>query len=242
MAAPMASLTEVNPPKTPKRRARAAGLEPATEAAPKTQKGQRVALNRRGDEARTRILDVALESFGAYGFEGTSTRAIAQTLGIGHTLVIYHFKTKDQLWLATMERLLGAYTTEMKAQLFGADTQPAKVVLTRFVDTFVRMSARYPQMHRIMTMQSNQGTERLNWVIDHFLREHFNAVCDLIRRGQREGSVRDADPARLYYLIIGAGGTPFTVATEYQALTGRDVFGDPEILRNIAFILDIVLR
>jgi len=198
--------------------------------------------NRRGDEARTRILDAALDSFGAYGFEGTSTRAIAQSLGIGHTLVIYHFRTKDQLWTATMERLLGVYMTSVQAVFVDCDAQPAKVVLTRFVDTFVRMSARYPQMHRIMTMQSNQGTERLRWVIDHFLREHFNTVCDLIRRGQREGTVRDADPARLYYLIIGAGGTPFTVATEYQELTGRDVFGDPEILRNIAFILDIVLR
>ena len=55
-----------------------------------------------------------------------------------------------------------------------------------------------------------------------------------------EGSVRQCDPARLYYLIIGAGGTPFTLKTEYKALTGRDVFSEAEVLRNIAFIYEIV--
>jgi AcrR family transcriptional regulator len=224
----------------PAKIAKAAPAKP--EASPAAAQPAKLLRNRKGDEARARILDAALDSFGAFGFEGTSTRAIAQSLGIGHTLVIYHFRTKDLLWIATMERLLGVYAGAVQGQLADSDTQPAKIVLTRFVDTFVRMSARYPQMHRIMTMQSNQGTDRLQWVIDHFLRDHFNSICDLIRRGQREGSVRDADPARLYYLIIAAGGTPFTVATEYQELTGRDVFGDPEILRNIAFILDIVLR
>jgi hypothetical protein len=61
----------------------------------------------------------------------------------------------------------------------------------------------------------------------------------MIRRGQAEGSIRQCDAARLYYLIIGAGGTPFTLATEYKALTGRDVFSEAEILRNIAFIYEI---
>ena len=41
-------------------------------------------------------------------------------------------------------------------------------------------------------------------------------------------------------MIIGAGGTPFTVKTEYRALTGRDVFSETEILRNIAFLFELV--
>ncbi|HEY2464886.1 MAG TPA: hypothetical protein VGI32_12590, partial [Steroidobacteraceae bacterium] len=33
----------------------------------------------------------------------------------------------------------------------------------------------------------------------------------------------------MYYLIIDVGGTPFTLRTEYKALTGRDVFSEAEI-------------
>jgi TetR/AcrR family transcriptional regulator len=62
----------------------------------------------------------------------------------------------------------------------------------------------------------------------------------LIRRGQADGKVRQCDPARLYYLILGAGGTPFTISTEYKELTGRDVFSETEVLRIVAFIYEIV--
>lgn len=195
---------------------------------------------RRGEEVRERILHAALECFGAFGFEGTSTRAVAERANVTHTLVIYHFQSKDQLWIATMEAALGTYADAMKANLENADQRSAKEALSIFIDQFVRLSARQPQIHRILTTEGNQETSRLEWIIENFIRWHFTAVRDLIRRGQVEGTVRECDPARLYYLIIGAGGTPFTLSTEYRATTGRDVFSETEILRNIAFIYEIV--
>jgi TetR/AcrR family transcriptional regulator len=200
----------------------------------------------RGDEARQRILDAALECFAAFGFEGASTRAIADRAGSTHTSIIYHFHSKEQLWIATMEHVLADY---MKAIGGGAgggidddETEDPKTTLSGFIENFVRMSARFPQIHRILTMESTQGTPRLAWIIDHFLRDHFTFMKQVIIRGQQAGLVRQCDPARLYYLIIGAGGTPFTVWNEYGVLTGRDVFSDAEVYRIIAFIHEIVFQ
>lgn len=195
---------------------------------------------RRGEDVREKVLQAALECFGAFGFEGASTRAVAERAGISHTLVLYHFQSKENLWIATVEHALADYAAHMKHTVEEAAGQSASVALGRFIEQFVRMSAAKPQIHRILTMEGNQKTERMKWVIDHFIRDHFNFVRDLIRRGQVEGTVRQCDPARLYYHIIGAGGTPFTIATEYMEMTGRDVFSEPEILRTIAFIHEIV--
>jgi TetR/AcrR family transcriptional regulator len=195
---------------------------------------------KRGDDVRHRVLTAALECFGSSGFEGTSTRTVATRAHVTHTLVIYHFQSKDQLWIATMERALSQYTDALKAQVYKTHEGTPRAAFAAFIEQFVRMSSRFPQIHRILTMESNQNTERLKWIIKHYLRDHFNTVRGLIRRGQDEGSVRQCDPARLYYLIISAGGTPFTIATEYRAFTGRDVFSEAEILRNIAFIYEIV--
>lgn len=189
---------------------------------------------------RERVLRAGLECFGRFGFEGTSTRAVAERAGVNHTLVLYHFQSKGQLWIATVENALSHYGADMRASFEKRDEISARAALGTFVEQFVRMSARTPQIHRILTMASNQGTERFNWIIEHFLRDHFNMVCDLIRRGQAEGSVRVYDPAWLYYHIIAAGGSPFTIATEYKAFTGRDVFSEGEILRNIAFIHETI--
>lgn len=195
---------------------------------------------KRGAEVRERVLLAALECFGANGFEGTSTRVVAQRAGVTHTLILYHFQSKEQLWIATIGHALKTYATAVKDRLEIAHRESARDALSAFIDQFVRTSAAHPQIHRILTMESNQDTERLEWIVENFISWHFTAVRDLIRRGQVEGTVRECDPARLYYLIIGAGGTPFTISTEYRALTGRDVFSEAEILRNIAFIYEIV--
>jgi len=207
---------------------------------PKRPAEQRPRNNKRGEDVRERVLEAALECFGTFGFEGTSTRAVADRAGVTHTLVLYHFQSKDQLWIATVQNALNLYGAEMRAHLEESEGQSARGALSAFIETFVRMSARRPQIHRILTMESNQGTKRLEWVIEHFIREHFTTVRDLIRRGQAEGTVRQCDPARLYYHILGAGGTPFTIAMEYKAMTGRDIFSEAEILRTIAFIHDLV--
>ncbi|MFW2829659.1 TetR/AcrR family transcriptional regulator [Sphingomonas sp. ID0503] len=195
---------------------------------------------RRGDEVRERILKAALECFGAFGFEGTSTRAVAERAEVTHTLVLYHFQSKDQLWIATMDAALTQYAEAIKHNLEASAGRTARDTLATFIDQFVRMSARQPQIHRILTAEGNQQTHRLEWIVENFIRWHFTLVRDLIRRGQAEGTVRECDPARLYYLIIGAGGTLFTLSTEYKAMTNRDVFSEVEILRNIAFIYEIV--
>lgn len=219
----------------PERKTQAAVAKTAKPVADEKQ-----ASTRRGDDVRKRVLSAALECFGAFGFEGTSTRAVAERAGVTHTLVLYHFQSKDALWIATVEDALERYGSEIRASFEKSHETTARDALATFIDQFVRMSARTPQIHRILTMESNQGTERLDWIIEHFLRDHFTMVRDLIRRGQVEGSVRQCDPARLYYHIIGAAGTPFTIATEYKAFTGRDVFSEAEILRNVAFIYEIV--
>jgi TetR/AcrR family transcriptional regulator len=195
---------------------------------------------KRSREVRGRILNAALECFGAFGFEGTSTRAVADRAGVTHTLVLYHFQSKEQLWIAAVDSALAAYTAAMTEHLEATSDGTAAESLRCFIEQFTRMSAEKPQVHRILTMESNQGTSRLNWVVDHYLRDHFEKITSLIRDGQREGVVRQCDAARLYYMIIGASGTPFTLSTEYKALTGRDVFSQTEVLRNIAFLYELV--
>lgn len=206
----------------------------------KAKKGPKIRKSKRGDDVRRRIMEAALECFAAFGFEGTSTRAIADRASVTHTLVLYHFDTKEQLWISTIDSVLREYGAEMSEHLAKATKVSDTEGLRAFIEQFIRVSAARPQIHRIMTMESNQGTSRMEWVIENFLRQHFEQIRGIIHGAQLEGNVRQCDPARLYYMIIGAGGTLFTVYTEYKALTGRDVFSETEILRNIAFLYELV--
>ncbi len=194
---------------------------------------------RRGDDVRERILRAALECFSAFGFEGTSTRAIAAKGGLTHSLVLYHFESKDQLWISTMDAVFGAVVSDLAITITESQG-PADKVLRGFIAKLVRVVAEHPEVNRIMTMEGGQDTERLRYVMKAHGRQIFNDFCSLIRRGQEEGTVRQCDPARMYFHVVASGESTFSKAPQYKELTGRDAFSEQEILRTIAFLYDIV--
>lgn len=98
----------------------------------------------------------------------------------------------------------------------------------------------FPSLTLITRQQSTQGIERIGWLLDNYLRESFVTLCDIIRRGQEAGKVRQGDPARLYYAVIGLCGTLLSVSTEFQILTGRDVFAPDELPQTTQAIFLII--
>jgi AcrR family transcriptional regulator len=67
---------------------------------------------KKAEERRNEILDVADELFGLKGFDGTSTNDILEKVGIARGTLYYHFKSKEDIMDALIERynnrLLGA--------------------------------------------------------------------------------------------------------------------------------------
>ena len=65
----------------------------------------------RGEETRSRILEAALELFAASGFEGASTRTIAERAGVNLPAIQYYFGSKEGLYRAVVEQ----FSQEMQA-------------------------------------------------------------------------------------------------------------------------------
>jgi AcrR family transcriptional regulator len=59
----------------------------------------------RGQETRLRIIEAALELFGAHGYEQTSTRDIATRAGVNTPALQYYFDGKDGLYIACAEHM-----------------------------------------------------------------------------------------------------------------------------------------
>ena len=69
-------------------------------------------MRKEAEERKSEILDVADELFGKKGFDGTSTNDILEKVGIARGTLYHHFKSKEDIMDALMERysdrLLGA--------------------------------------------------------------------------------------------------------------------------------------
>lgn len=174
------------------------------------------------DSAKQRLMAEALVAFARDGFEGASTRDIAAAAGVNHSLIPYHFGSKDGLWRETMGGLLETFRKAIDDFEVRSEGQTATVRLRALVRDFVAFCAERPEFHRVMTAEWARGDERIRWLGETHVRPVSGAVVRLIEAAQQEGSVAPGDPVMLHYAIIGVAVTAFAMAPEYKMLCGRD--------------------
>jgi TetR/AcrR family transcriptional regulator len=187
-----------------------------------------------GNEAR--ILRAALELFSTKGFEGTGLRELAAAAGVNHSLVLYHFGSLEGVWKAVLGELVDDYKRRVRQRLAGLTAIDPVTRLKVTMEDFVRFSMERPELHRIMTHESRRLTARLEWLIETHLKPFFEETAAVIARGQAEGTVRDFDPALLYYAFIGLGATPAAFAPEIEAVTGRRTRNEATVAELMAMI------
>ena len=56
----------------------------------------------RGQKTKLAIIEHAAGAFATGGFQGTSMRSIARSVGIDHSTLLHHFKSKDELLVAVL--------------------------------------------------------------------------------------------------------------------------------------------
>lgn len=74
----------------------------------------------RGEEARAHIIRVAIEAFGVHGFEGASTRTIAEMAGVSAPVLQYYFGGKQRLYLACADFIATTIGSRLGSNIAGA--------------------------------------------------------------------------------------------------------------------------
>src|SRR4051812_25641178 len=75
---------------------------------------------------RDQILSAALSCFSERGFSATSIRGIAETAGVPKSLVLYHYASKENLWVSAIHR----------------EAQPLVAVMQRYADGDANLTLR----------------------------------------------------------------------------------------------------
>lgn len=98
----------------------------------------RARIRPRRSEVRTRILDAAMEVFAAEGFDGASLNMIASAAGFTKGAVYSNFASKDELFLALIDRQITQRSESVLASLQDVDgdqTALAQMVGQRLMDS-----------------------------------------------------------------------------------------------------------
>lgn len=187
-------------------------------------------------ETRQRILCAAITLFARQGFDAASIAGIANTAGVKKALVQYHFPTKEGLWRAAASQLLEGRNRQLAAFLETSSTDSPDTLRQAF-KAVVEYTRANPQWLWFIFHEAAVGSERRDWLIEHFLRQDYLLGETFIRESQAAGIMRAGSPLQLLHLISGALTYHLLVAPVTEAATGSDLAADPAIDQQVDLLL-----
>lgn len=195
---------------------------------------------RRGSDAvADELLDAALVEFAAHGFEGASTRAIAERAGAHQPQINYHFASKDALWRSAVDRLFGLLNADLRDAL-AAHPDDGTARFEAALRAFVRFSAARPELHRIMNLEATNDSPRLQWLVRRHVRPQHRAL-----RAAWEGVRRDVLHPRtaddVWRIVIGVGALPFANDPLLRRLEGRQAASRHRVEATADLVVELVL-
>jgi len=152
------------------------------------------------------LLDAAAVEFAAHGFDGASTRRIAERAGAHQPQINYHFTSKEQLWRATVDRLFGLLAVAP------ADAPDPATGFASAVRRFLEFSAAHPELNRIINQEATALSPRLDWLVAAHLRPLHAAVEAIWREIRAVGVGADLDADEVWELITTYGALRFANA------------------------------
>jgi TetR/AcrR family transcriptional regulator len=170
-----------------------------------------------------RILESAAVQFAAVGFEGASTRAIAEDADVHQAQIGYHVGSKDELWKATVDFLFARLRTELDKALPANPDYPVLDPIGVFkavIRLHVRHTSRHPELSRIMLMESAKKSERVAWLLRNHVRPTLAALELVWADVRAAGGGRDVSAEEVFMLMIGLAPTPFAQAGLMRPLLG----------------------
>ena len=192
----------------------------------KTPTPNKVRLRRARTDIRQALLESALVEFGAKGFDGASTRAIASRVQAHQPQINYHFESKTALWTAAVNYLFGllgeALGGVLPAKLTKVDAPQLAADFADAIRRFVRFAAEHPELNQIMVHEGTADSDRLTWMTETHVKPVFDAIKPAWQILRDVGVAAPIDSEILYYVLIGAASLPYVNAPEVRLLTGQD--------------------
>jgi TetR/AcrR family transcriptional regulator len=177
------------------------------------------------ENLRELLLASALLEFAAKGFDGASTRAIAERVDAHQPQINYHFASKEALWEAAVDYLFGQLVDAFgDVPALDGTEDPVEIgrTVAEMLRRFVRFAAAHPELNRIMLHEATEDSDRLRWMVERHVRPWYEATTVAWELLRDAGIAAPIEPASVHWVIVGAASTAFVNAPEVRILSGAE--------------------
>lgn len=183
-------------------------------------------LNRRHDERREQLLDIAASLFAKHGLEGTTTKDIAKAAGVSPGLLYHYYSSKEDLLLNVIKRFKNEANDALEGDILDLPVEEGLLrILSSFNDkvdkdrdlllTVIRAASMYPVISDTLKQFHNAENSSLNRFLDEKI---------------KTGKIRAVDTMRLAKIMRHV--------IVMEQIHGSHKIGEPELKMYIDILLN----
>ena len=103
--------------------------------------------------------------------------------------------------------------------------------VAEIVRGLVLVSAKHPEIVRLLVREGSSGGERLDYILEHVQPLRL-AVTPLFARLRRRGFLRQFDENTFFLFILMAAATPFALSALTTSILGEDILAEKNAHRH----------
>jgi AcrR family transcriptional regulator len=186
-------------------------------------------------DRRQQIVEVATQLFARQGYEGTTTRQIAEAAEVNEAIIFRHFTTKEDLYWAVIEDQCRMRAGREKLEQALGSGQNDEQIFTSIASEFLSRDATLPRLLLFSALERHEVSQRFFKV---HVASYYEILGDYIRRRIEDGAFRDVDPILAARSFFGMLVYHFQV----QELFGAKHLHDIELEHAVKTFVGIWLK
>ena len=151
---------------------------------------------------RTAILSAAERLFVEKGYHAISMREIADAVGMTKAALYYHFRDKEQLFVAILERVLGELSTLIEECRTADATH--RVQIERIVHQIMRLPAVRRASLRLASQElGNLDAATRQRFLEQYHTQFISRITTILATGMAKGEFKSFDPSLATWALLG---------------------------------------
>jgi len=153
------------------------------------------------EDKRRLLLDAAVRVFARKGYHAARVGDIAEEAGVAYGLLYHYFSSKEEVLRNVFRETWRALIATIKS--VGEGDEAPREQLRKVAEILLRSWRRDPDLVRVLVLEVTRS-QLLAGEMDE-ITESFQAIAEIVARGQADGSIRsDLDPLLASYVFYGA--------------------------------------
>lgn len=190
--------------------------------------------------ARQSLLQSAIRLLNERGMGNVSLNDVAREAKLNPALVSYYFGSKDNLFQAVVEQVVGEWRAEILAVV--PEDAEAEQALRLRASATMHFLRRYPYltrliMHQMMTVKSKES----RFFIENFARVNFEEHTALLRKGVDAGVFRPVEPLFYFAHYVALGDLYANLQPMMERLGGKPQSDDERFGAFVGTMIEMLI-